>query len=286
MPHHQRSSRLPFIAAAASVAVFAGTLLAAVPNTATAVEGTGTSAPAPAPTDVPAPSPTTEPTSQPSQPSEPTPVPTSAPTPSTAPTATPKPVPTPTPAPTPSKLTFTYAGDSLTAMDASWMRQLKDPTMANVGGTSIGGATSTRILERSSAHDADVLVVMAGTNDLRYGYSTKSILNNIDKITKKVGARHVVIAAIAPSNITNYSKKHIDRRKQGEILNRDLQNHALTRGWMFVDPWAADRRLDGGWPSSRTYDGVHPTVAMSKKVSIRMQQAIHIAAEGAKGAAG
>ncbi|WIE79604.1 SGNH/GDSL hydrolase family protein [Curtobacterium sp. MCSS17_016] len=281
MPHHQRHSRLPFIAAAATVAVFAGALLATVPNTATAVEGTETNAPAPVTTDVPAPSPTTTPTSQPNAPA---PTQTVVPAPTTAPTA--KPTPVPTPAPAPSKLTFTYAGDSLTAMDASWMRQLKDPTIANVGGTSIGGATSTRILERSSAHDADVLVVMAGTNDLRYGYSTKSILNNIDKITKKVGARHVVIAAIAPSNITNYSKKHIDRRKQGEILNRDLQNHALTRGWMFVDPWAADRRLDGGWPSSRTYDGVHPTVAMSKKVSVRMQQAIHIAAEGAKGAAG
>jgi hypothetical protein len=282
LPHPQRPSRLPFIAAAASVAVFAGALLAAVPNAATAVEGTEPAATS-APTGVPAPEPTTVPTSQPSVPT-PAPVPTATATP--VPTATPTPVPTPTPAPTPSKLTFTYAGDSLTAMDKSWMRQLKDPTMVNVGGTSIGGATSTRILERSSERDADVLVVMAGTNDLRYGYSTKSILKNIDKITKKVGARHVVIAAIAPSNITNYSKKHIDRRKQGEILNRDLQNHALTRGWMFVDPWAADRRLDGGWPSSRTYDGVHPTVAMSKKVSVRMQQAIHIAAEGAKGAAG
>ncbi|MBF4614137.1 hypothetical protein [Curtobacterium sp. VKM Ac-1376] len=42
-------------------------------------------------------------------------------------------------------------------------------------------------------------------------------------------------------------------------------------------------KLDGGWPWSRTYDGVHPTVPMSKKASVRMQQAIHIAAEGAKG---
>ncbi|WIE79605.1 SGNH/GDSL hydrolase family protein [Curtobacterium sp. MCSS17_016] len=181
------------------------------------------------------------------------------------------------------KLTWTYAGDSLTEMPKSWMRQLQHSTMVNTGGTAIGNATTTRILAGTSRHDADVLVVMAGTNDLRYQRSSKTILSNIDKIVKKVGARHVVISAIAPSNSTNYGKSHVDRRRLGEILNRDLQNHALTRGWMFVDPWAADRKLDGGWPWSRTYDGVHPTVAMSEKVSVRMQQAIHIAAEGAKG---
>ncbi|MBO9038897.1 GDSL-type esterase/lipase family protein [Curtobacterium flaccumfaciens] len=186
----------------------------------------------------------------------------------------------------PTKLTWTYAGDSITEMPKSWMRQLKDSSMTNVGGTAIGSATTTKILANTAHHGADVLVVMAGTNDLRYQRSSASILQNIDKIAARAGADHVVISAIAPSNTTNYGKSHIDRRKLGEILNRDLQNHALTRGWMFVDPWAADRRLDGGWPSSRTYDGVHPTVAMSKKVSVRMQQAIHIAAEGAKGAAG
>ncbi|MCA5924731.1 SGNH/GDSL hydrolase family protein [Curtobacterium oceanosedimentum] len=281
MPQHQRPSRLPVIAAAASVVVLATTLLAALPNTATAVEGTGTTVPVPSPSGPSAGEPTAVPTSSPDAPA---PTPTTDPT--VAPTPSPTTAPTPTPTPTPTALTYTYAGDSLTGMPASWMRQMNDPTLVSAGGVAIGGATSARILARSSPKEADVLVVMAGTNDLRYGYSTKSILLNIDKIAKNVGADHVVLAAIAPSNITKYSKKKIDRRKQGEILNRDLQNHALTRGWMFVDPWAADRRLDGGWPSSRTVDGVHPTVGMSKKVSVRMQQAIHIAAEGAKGAAG
>ena len=272
MPH----SRALSIVAASIAVTLGGTLFATVPRAATAVEAPEVSATA-----------TVSPTAPAETPVQPTATPTSVPTATPRPTATatPKPTatatPTPAPTPTPSTISFTYAGDSLTAMDASWMRQLKDPALTNVGGTAIGGATSTRILTRSSSHDADVLVVMAGTNDLRYGYSTKSILRNIDQITKKVGADHVVIAAIAPSNITNYSKKHIDRRKQGEILNRDLQNHALTRGWMFVDPWAADRQLNGGWPRSRTIDGVHPTVAMSKKVAVRMQQAIKIAYAGA-----
>ncbi|TCL87362.1 lysophospholipase L1-like esterase [Curtobacterium sp. PhB142] len=273
-----RPSRLPFIAATTSVVVVAGVLLAAIPNTATAVEAPiATPTATPTATDVPAP--TSEPTA-----STPVPVTPSAPA---APTASPKPTATPTPSvtpkPTPSTISVTYAGDSLTAMDGSWMRQMNDKTLKNIGGTAIGGATTPRILTRSSAKDADVLVVMAGTNDLRYAYSSKSIQQNIGKIVTKIGARHVVIAAIAPSNITKYGKKRIDRRKQGEILNRDLQNYALTHGYLFVDPWAADRQLNGGWPSSRTYDGVHPTVAMSKKVAVRMQQAIHIAVEGAKG---
>ncbi|WP_220034244.1 SGNH/GDSL hydrolase family protein [Curtobacterium sp. MCSS17_008] len=159
---------------------------------------------------------------------------------------------------------------------------MKDPSISTIGGVAINGATSTRILHGATKRDADVLVVMAGTNDLRYGYSSKSILKNIDGIARTVGADHVLIAAIAPSNITKYGSKRIDRRKQGEILNRDLQNHALTKGWMFVDPWAADRMLNGGWSWKRTTDGVHPTTAMSAKVSVRMQQAIHLAAEGAK----
>lgn len=69
------------------------------------------------------------------------------------------------------------------------------------------------------------------------------------------------------------SKKKIDRRKQGEILNRDLQSYALTNGYLFVDPWAADRQLSGGWPSDRTIDGAHPTVAMSKKARATRRRA-------------
>lgn len=268
MPYPQRPSRLPFIAATTSVVVVAGVLLAAIPNTATAVESpiaTPTATPTSAPVETPAPA-----------------VPTRTPAPAPAvPTATPKP--TGTPKPTPSTISVTYAGDSLTAMDGSWMRQLNDKTLTNIGGTAIGGATVPRILTNVSARDADVLVVMAGTNDIRYARSSTTITQNIGKVVHKVGARHVVIAAIAPSNVTKYGKKHIDRRKQGEILNRDLQNYALTNGYLFVDPWAADRQLNGGWPSNRTIDGTHPTVAMSKKVAVRMQQAIHIAVEGAKG---
>ncbi|PZO61455.1 MAG: hypothetical protein DI639_00420 [Leifsonia xyli] len=274
LPHSQRPFRLPFIAATASVVVVAGVLLAAIPNTATAVESsiaTPTATPTTsAPVETPAPA---VPTATP-KPA----VPTATPKP-TVPTATPK----PTPKPTPSTISVTYAGDSLTAMDGSWMRQLNDRTLTNIGGTAIGGATVPRILTNVSARDADVLVVMAGTNDIRYARSSTTITQNIGKVVHKVGARHVVIAAIAPSNVTKYGKKHIDRRKQGEILNRDLQNYALTNGYLFVDPWAADRQLNGGWPSNRTIDGTHPTVAMSKKVSVRMQQAIHIAVEGAKG---
>lgn len=275
MPHSPRPSRLPFIAATASVVVIAGALLAAIPNTATAVEAPmATSTAMPTVTATPTAS---APVATPS-PSVPAPAaPTAAPT----PTATPKP--SATPKPTPSTISVTYAGDSLTAMDGSWMRQLNDRTLTNIGGTAIGGATVPRILTNVSARDADVLVVMAGTNDIRYARSSTTITQNIGKVVHKVGARHVVIAAIAPSNVTKYGKKHIDRRKQGEILNRDLQNYALTNGYLFVDPWAADRQLNGGWPSNRTIDGTHPTVAMSKKVSVRMQQAIHIAVEGAKG---
>lgn len=284
MPHSQRPSRLPFIAATTSVVVVAGVLLAAIPNTATAVESpiaTPTATPTTsAPVETPAPA---VPTRTPAPAPAPA-VPTVTPAP-TVPTATPKPTPKPTatPTPTPTTISVTYAGDSLTAMDGSWMRQLNDKTLTNIGGTAIGGATVPRILTNVSARDADVLVVMAGTNDIRYARSSTTITQNIGKVVHKVGARHVVIAAIAPSNVTKYGKKHIDRRKQGEILNRDLQNYALTNGYLFVDPWAADRQLNGGWPSNRTIDGTHPTVAMSKKVSVRMQQAIHIAVEGAKG---
>ncbi|MBT1675188.1 SGNH/GDSL hydrolase family protein [Curtobacterium aurantiacum] len=268
MPRLQLPARLPVIAAAAAVAVVAGSVLTSAPTEASAVEGS---------TQVSLSAPTATPIAT---------VALSSAAPSTAAVTPAAPATAAAAAAAPSKLTWTYAGDSLTEMPKSWMRQLKDTTMTNVGGTAIGNATTTRILDDAEAHDADVLVVMAGTNDLRYQRSSASILQNIDKIATKVGADHVVISAIAPSNATNSGKSHVDRRKLGEVLNRDLQNHALTRGWMFVDPWAADRRLDGGWPSSRTYDGVHPTVAMSKKVSVRMQQAIHIAAEGAKGAAG
>jgi lysophospholipase L1-like esterase len=183
----------------------------------------------------------------------------------------------------PATISLTYAGDSITQIPKSWMRQLSDRSLRNVGGTAIGGATTAKILSNVSHRDADVLVVMAGTNDVRFGYSSKTVKSNITSIAKKVGARHVVLSAIAPSDIVNYGKSHINRKVKGEALNRDLQGLAAERGWVFVDPWASIRRVGGGWSAKKqTYDGVHPTVVSSTRAKDRLQPAIHIAVEGSK----
>lgn len=271
----QYSRFVSLVAASAAVAL-GGALIATVPQSAEAAgaptaAATATGAPVSAAPTEPAASATATPAAPTGG------APTGA-APRTVPTATA--IPTPTPAPGP--ITVTVAGDSLTQMKDSWALQLRDPAISMTGGVTIGGGTTTAILKAATPRDADVLVVMAGTNDLRYTYTSKQIQSRIVQIVQKVGARHVVIAAIAPSNITKYGKKkQLNRRASGAVLNRDLQGLAADHGWLFADPWASVRRLDGGWNQSKTLDGVHPTVAVSKRAAQRMQAAIHIAANGA-----
>lgn len=184
---------------------------------------------------------------------------------------------------TASPITLTFAGDSVTHRPHSWMRQLDDPTIRNVGGDAIDGAPTQEILDHARPVDADVLVVMAGVNDVRDGDAPAGIESRIVQIAQRVGARHVVLSAIPPSNRTDYGPHHIDRRVAGAELDRDLEQLAAEQGWEFVDPFSGSRAIDNAWAAGTTVDGVHPTDAVSSVVRDRIQAAVHVAVAGSRG---
>lgn len=180
--------------------------------------------------------------------------------------------------------TVTYAGDSITNPENSfsWTRFLTGTALRLVNGVGISGATSAAVRNAVAPVDADVLVVMVGTNDIRLGVGRSTIRDNIAAIVEVVGADHVVIGQVAPSNLTDYGADHIDRAAGGFAHNRDLARFAADRGWLLVDPWFPVRRLDGTYASGAAdSDGVHPTVATGTTAGAILSAAIRIAAGGA-----
>jgi lysophospholipase L1-like esterase len=176
---------------------------------------------------------------------------------------------------------FAYAGDSLTSWDSSWLKQLDDPSLVNVGGFAKSGYTTAQVLEKiKRVPDADVLVIMLGTNDVRLGVPISTIKKNIDKIVAKVGAPHVLLSFIPPSDVT--SSKGINRRVQSAMLNRYFNHLAYHRGWAVDDPWTPARTTKNGWYSGKSTDKVHPTAAVSKVASDRLERYIRQAVEGTR----
>lgn len=180
-------------------------------------------------------------------------------------------------------LTYAVGGDSITCEPYGWDSRQQDPEMyQRVGGFCASGYTSAQVLAKTQpAPQAHVGVVMVGTNDVRLGKSTASITANVVAIAEKLDTPRVVIAGIPPSNLTSYGPKKINRATQGVILNRALAAAAAQRGWLFVDPFMAERRLDGKWaPGTALPDGVHPSPATSTAVAVRLNQFMNIAVHG------
>ena len=187
---------------------------------------------------------------------------------------------------TSAKVTYTFAGDSVTQANNtwSWTKYVRATRATSVGGVASAGATSATIAASAVRRDADVLVVMIGVDDVRFGVSPTTVRRNVSTIVGKVHARHVVIAAIPPCNLTDYGPDHVDRATAGYALNRSLQEYASSRGWGWVDPFSSVRRVDGTWtPGASFKDGVHPAVATAKTfLGPRMTVAITQAVAGAK----
>ena len=174
---------------------------------------------------------------------------------------------------------FAYVGDSITADPPSWLHQMDDPTLVPAGGFAQSGTTSGQMLQAIAPVPHDVLVIMAGTNDVRLGITPATVVANFDQLVKKMGSTRVVIALIPPNDILN--SNGINQRERGYNLNRALVNHAAKRGWLVGDPFSSFRRVTNGWVAGYTRDRMHPVPAASKAAADRMEVYIRQAFEGA-----
>ncbi len=173
-------------------------------------------------------------------------------------------------------ITFAVAGDSLTAWDdqtfpepdgdldpITWTYWVIADGLELAGGYARGYASARDIADNMVAVDADVLVVMVGTNDTGVT-GTEEVLASIEEIVETAGARAVLISAIPPDD--GYASEAL-------LYNLALAEFAADRGWAFVDPWVA-MRVDGAWDEGLTEDGIHPTADAAKEAGAVIGQAI------------
>ncbi|MFD1506967.1 SGNH/GDSL hydrolase family protein [Georgenia yuyongxinii] len=152
-------------------------------------------------------------------------------------------------------------GDSITASggpleggvfnENTWLSHVVDAVEVRwAGGWAQPGATTAAMLEGVvPVAGADVLVIMAGTNDSGQGLPFDTTADNLRHTAEVVGAPRVILASIPP------------REPAPEVaadFNELLESLASEQGWEFVDVARGLRDDDGGWLPGLTDDGIHP----------------------------
>jgi lysophospholipase L1-like esterase len=157
--------------------------------------------------------------------------------------------------------TFAAVGDSITDADspdfatgnfgaASWATYVVDDGFTFAGGWAEWGATTAMMADAVAPIEADVLVVLGGTNDVAFGIPFDESAANLDRIVDTVGIEDVVVVSIPP----------MDAFPDGvEEYNERLDDLADDRGWRFVDASAGLRTADWRFGDGMSSDGLHPS---------------------------
>lgn len=170
-------------------------------------------------------------------------------------------------------ITYAVAGDSLSANADSWMNQIPDldAGLQYAGGYQRAGYTTNGVWSEIQPGTADVLVVMLGTNDVKYQFDAAHITSRIEDIVDKfAGADNVLICFLPPSDITDDATTHVNRRQQGIVVNRALVALAAKHGWLYADPWSFQRAIDNAWGTGASPDKTHPSATVSRQAAGRM----------------
>ena len=168
--------------------------------------------------------------------------------------------------------TFAVVGDSITAGgevisdarvggSASWVPAAAEASgLTFVGGWAVPGATTEDALEAVVPEDADVLVVMVGTNDVLRERPWEESAADLVGIAASAGERVVAAVTIAPSD------ERPDARRD---FNAQLTELAVEQGWVLVDPWT-DVESGDGFVAGTTTDGTHLTDEAAQLVGFRV----------------
>ncbi|GAB2452692.1 lysophospholipase L1-like esterase [Conyzicola lurida] len=183
-------------------------------------------------------------------------------------TATPTPTATASPAPSATAsdddpVSIAVVGDSITAVVTgfnegfttgtysadSWLASTVDDDIVFAGGWAVAGARTLDMRNGVAPVSADLLVMLAGTNDVLREEDRQGSLENMVAIADTVGAENVLVLAIPPINAAP------ERATQ---FNVDAKALAERHGWTWFDA-AAGLRDGGSFIAGLTKDGVHPT---------------------------
>lgn len=166
-------------------------------------------------------------------------------------------------------------GDSLTEADSpdidrgdpgpqSWVSYAIGSDIEFVGGWASWGAPTQAMADAVDIpFDADVLVILAGTNDS--GWTPFEITAaNIETIVKTADVEIVVLSSVPP----------LDGAPENAVqLNRQLEPLAEQNGWIWVDS-AAGLRDGDQFADGMAYDGVHPTETGARVIGEAIREAI------------
>ena len=135
-----------------------------------------------------------------------------------------------------------------------------------MAGWAVPGATTADMLAGVEPTDwtADVLVVMAGTNDLVRGLPWEQSAADIEGVVAAAGAPTVVVVAIAPND---------PRAAARNGYNAALADLASRNGWTYLDPWG-EVDAGGAFTPGASPDGVHPTPAVAAEVGSRIGRSL------------
>lgn len=158
-------------------------------------------------------------------------------------------------------VTFAAVGDSVTDADsadfaagdlgpASWATYAVEAGAGFAGGWAEWGATTGRMAEQVVPYEADVLVLLAGTNDVAFGIPFEESAANLERIVDAVGIAEVVVVSIPPIDAAPGN---------ADDFNDRLEGLAGDRGWRFVDASAGLRSPDGRFRDGMSFDGLHPS---------------------------
>jgi lysophospholipase L1-like esterase len=167
-------------------------------------------------------------------------------------------------------------GDSITEMDSidfddgligsgSWAATAQGHNMDVVGGWAHGGATTGDMLDGVHAMAADVLVVLAGSNDIDAGVTPDVIQANLVQIVARAAVPRVILSSVPPES---------GYEADAAALNSRLSALAGQQGWTFVDTMAGLRDGDGAWLPGMSDDGVHPSPEGADHIAASIEAAL------------
>nr|WP_269327864.1 GDSL-type esterase/lipase family protein [Kineosporia mesophila] len=161
-------------------------------------------------------------------------------------------------------------GDSITYRSGSWFRRVCGSGVVNTCRDSgIRGDTTAGMLSRLQTDvldlHPDVVTVMAGTNDMLYGFTTAQSIRNIGEIVTQIrdSGATVVLCTIAPRNATP---------GEAMALNKAIRKYAKKHHVALFDVAPLLSTWNGRFKSGLTDDGVHPNARGMKLVADYAEQ--------------
>jgi lysophospholipase L1-like esterase len=199
-------------------------------------------------------------------------------TPSATPSATAVPTPSASAKASEDAVSIAVVGDSITAVVTgfnegfgtgtysadSWLASTVDDDIVFAGGWAVAGARTLDMRNGVGPVSADLLVMLAGTNDVLREEDRQGSLENMVAIADTVGAENVLVLAIPPINAAP------ERATQ---FNVDAKALAERHGWTWFDA-AAGLRDGGSFIAGLTTDGVHPTPVGQKLIGAAVRAEI------------